>query len=242
MKYAIISDVHSNIEAFTAVLEKAKALEVEKYLFLGDIVGYNANPRECLELLKTLDTEVVLRGNHDEYVGTDSKLIGFNPEAAQVVEWTRKQVTKQERDWLYSLPYKETIGLKTTVVHATLDMPGRWGYVIDKLHASASFSYQYTPVCFYGHTHVPMVFDKFGSVQQNDFTEVQLEPGHKYMINVGSVGQPRDGDWRAAFAMFDTDERIITLHRVQYDLKTCQKKIRHSGLPDRCADRLADGR
>ncbi len=242
MKYAILGDIHSNLEALTAVLAKAREEGVEKYICTGDIVGYNANPRECLETIRDLQPEVIVRGNHDDYAASDLDLAGFNPQAASVVNWTRNHLTREERQWLSRLPLDRTLDARTTIVHATLDMPGRWGYIFDKLSAAASFTYQFTPVCFFGHTHIPGIFDKFGSVRENGFQEVTFEPGHKYMINVGSVGQPRDGDPRAAFIVFDPDEKRIVLHRVEYDIATAQKKILKVGLPERCAHRLAIGR
>jgi predicted phosphodiesterase len=242
MKYAILGDIHSNIEAFQAVLEKTAELDVDAYVCIGDIVGYNASPNECLELLESISPEIIVRGNHDEYVATNADLIGFNPQAAHVVSWTRGQLSDEKRKWLGGLPYEQTLDTRTTIVHATLDMPGRWGYVFDRLSAAASFNYQFTPVCFFGHTHVPCIFDKFGAVDTRDPSEIKLEQGHKYMINPGSVGQPRDGDPRASFAVYDADERTVGFHRVDYDLAACQKRIRDCQLPERSADRLAAGR
>ncbi len=241
MKYAILGDIHANIDAFRAVLEKINEIGVDSYVCIGDVVGYNAAPNECLELLHSLNPEVVVRGNHDEYAATEAELIGFNPQAARVVEWTREQLSDASRKWLGGLPYENTLDTKTTVVHSTLDMPGRWGYVFDRLSAAASFNYQFTPVCFFGHTHVPCAFDKFGSINSLEATEVVMEQGHKYMINPGSVGQPRDGDWRASFVTYDTEERRVLFYRVEYDLEACQKRIRDALLPERCAVRLAVG-
>ncbi len=242
MKYAILGDIHANLEALTAVLAKARDEGVDKYICTGDIVGYNANPRECLEQVRALQPEVVVRGNHDDYAGSETELIGFNPQAASVVQWTRDHLTPENRQWLSLLPLHRTLDSHTTIVHATLDMPGRWGYIFDKLSARASFTYQFTPVCFFGHTHVPGVFDKFGGVADGSLQETVFEAGHKYMINAGSVGQPRDGDNRAAFLIFEPGEGRIVLHRVEYDIKTAQRKIKQAGLPERCAARLAFGR
>ena len=242
MKYAIIGDIHANYEALTAVVEKAASLGVSKFYCIGDIVGYNANPCECIELLRTLDVEVVVRGNHDEYACTDTDFAGFNPQAAWAAEWTRLQITPAHKDWLRSLPFQQVLGSKLTLVHATLDMPTKWGYVFDKWHAGASMNYQRTPLCFFGHTHVPIIFHKFGQVFVEEASSVVLEPAHKYMINAGSVGQPRDGNPRAAFAVYLPDERRVELHRVAYDVETCQKKVRQAGLPERLAARLSAGR
>ncbi len=243
MKYAIFGDIHSNLEALTAVLEKAEQEEVDKYICTGDIVGYNADPFECLNKIRELQPDVIVRGNHDDYIGSEIDLLGFNPQAAHVVEWTREHLNPEDRQWLAELPLSKTVNHNTTIVHATLDMPGRWGYIFDKFNAMSSFNYQYTPICFFGHTHIPSKFEKFGGVNgDGGFEEIILQPGHKYMINPGSAGQPRDGDSRAAMAIYDTEEKLITLHRVEYDIETAQKKIRNSSLPERCAERLALGR
>ena len=136
--------------------------------------------------------------------------------------------------------------LKTTIVHSTLDSPEAWGYIFDKYYAENSFSYQRLPFCFIGHSHVPFAYEQIGgmkgTIQAGRYEEIRLNPNHKYLINVGSVGQPRDGDPRAAFVTFDTDERIIQLHRVEYDIQTAQQKILKAGLPERLALRLAVGR
>lgn len=242
MKYAILGDIHANLEALTAVLEKCREIEVERYICIGDIVGYNANPRECLELVRDLEPEVVVQGNHDEQSGSDTRLYGFNPQAAMAIEWTRQQLTSEQRLWLAGLPLQRTIGSKMTLVHATLDMPERWGYVFDTLTAAASLHYQFTQVGFFGHTHVPLLFDKFGDVTGGRYDEVRLRPGHKYLVNVCSVGQPRDGDCRAGFVTYSTDDMQVTLHRVDYDVSLCQAKILRAGLPERLAHRLSLGR
>lgn len=242
MKYAVIGDIHANLEALQAVLRKCEELGVDKYLCIGDIVGYNANPRECVELVRNLNPEVVVKGNHDEQASAHDDLHGFNPQAAQAIEWTRHQLTEEERNWLGGLPMQRTLGTKMTLVHATLDMPEKWGYIFDNLTAEASLHYQFTQVCFFGHTHVPLAFEKFGGVTGGKYDEVRLLPGHKYLVNVCSVGQPRDGDPRAGFVTFSTDDMVVQLHRLEYDIAACQKKILDAGLPERLAHRLSLGR
>ncbi len=242
MKYAIIGDIHGNLEAMQVVLAKAAELKVEKYICIGDIVGYNANPRECLEIVRGLDVVAYTKGNHDEQASSESELVGFNPQAAMAIEWTRQQLTAEQKTWLAELPYRQTVTPKITVVHATLDMPHMWGYVFDKLTASACLSYQFTQVCFFGHTHVPLAFEKFGDVVGGKYEELTLQPGHKYLVNAGSVGQPRDGDPRASFATYDPDKRTINLYRLEYDIEAAQKKIMDAGLPERLAQRLSFGR
>jgi diadenosine tetraphosphatase ApaH/serine/threonine PP2A family protein phosphatase len=179
-------------------------------------------------------------GNHDEQAAADNDLVGFNPQAAMAIGWTREHLAEEQREWLRNLRLTMQVG-KITVVHATLDSPKKWGYIFDKLSAGASFSYQFSQICFCGHSHVPLAFEKFGTIQGGKYTEIKIQPGHKYLINVGSVGQPRDGDWRSAFVVYDTDENVATLYRIPYEIKTAQKKIIEAGLPERLALRLERG-
>jgi diadenosine tetraphosphatase ApaH/serine/threonine PP2A family protein phosphatase len=242
MKYAVLGDIHANLEALTKVLAKAEEVGVDAYLCIGDIVGYNANPCECVEMVRSLNMEVVTKGNHDEQASTDTDLVGFNPQAAKAIEWTRSQLSQDDKEWLASLPYRQTLGSKVTLVHATLDMPHMWGYIFDKFSAEVSLGYQFTQVCFFGHTHVPLAFEKYGEVFGGKYEEISLQPNHKYLINVGSVGQPRDGDPRAAFVVYAPEEKRVTIHRVEYDIETSQRKIEDAGLPERLSQRLAVGR
>ena len=240
MKYAIIGDIHANLEALKAVLEKCEELGVDSFLCIGDIVGYNADPGACMDILRSLPLQGVVMGNHDEQASSDDELVGFNPQAAFAIEWTRNNLSDEQRTYLRNLRLTMQIG-KITIVHATLDSPRRWGYIFDKLSAGASFSYQFSQICFCGHSHVPLAFEKFGTIQGGKYSEIKIQPGHKYLINVGSVGQPRDGDWRSAFAVFDTDANKVNLYRIPYDIKTAQEKIIKAGLPERLAHRLERG-
>jgi predicted phosphodiesterase len=240
MKYAILGDIHSNLEALNTVLADAKKKGVTHYVCLGDIVGYNANPVECLEIIRGLNCPVV-KGNHDHYCGMDETLNGFHPLAADVVDWTRKKLSEEQRAYLRSLRYLARVET-FTIVHSTLDTPEMWGYVFDKLEAEASFAYQSTGICFYGHTHVPLAFEKTDRVRAGLYTKIKVAMGRKYFINVGSVGQPRDGDPRSAYVTFDMLNNEIELHRIPYDFRITQKKIIDAGLPNRVAARLAVGR
>ncbi len=240
MKYAVIGDIHANLEALSAVREECEKLGVEKYLCIGDIVGYNANPGECMELVQNLPMVGIVMGNHDEQASEDTELVGFNPQAAFAIEWTRQHLVAEQREYLAKLRLSHQTG-KITIVHATLDSPRRWGYIFDKHSAGASFSYQFSQICFCGHSHVPLAFEKFGTIQGGKYQQIKVQPGHKYLVNVGSVGQPRDGDWRPAFVTYDTDESLLELHRISYDIKTAQEKILAAGLPERLAARLERG-
>jgi predicted phosphodiesterase len=240
MKYAIIADIHANLEALQVVLEDIKAQRCTHYACLGDVVGYNANPKECLDTIRNMGMPCV-KGNHDEYCSIDTNLEGFNPHAAEAVNWTRRQLTEEDRQWLRELKYIRLVA-SFSIVHATLDGPQRWGYVFDRLAAAASFTYQNTTVCFFGHTHVPVAFIRDTVVRGGTYSKFKVEPGRKYFINVGSVGQPRDNNPKAAYVTYDLDEGLIELHRLDYDIPTAQAKIRAAGLPERLAERLAIGR
>jgi predicted phosphodiesterase len=240
MKFAIIADIHSNLEALQVVLADIKEQKCTHYACVGDVVGYGANPKECLDIIRTMGMPCV-KGNHDEYCSTDEELDGFNPHAAEAVNWTRQQLTVEDRQWLRDLKYFRLV-TSFSMVHATLDGPQRWGYVFDKLAAAASFTYQNTAVCFFGHTHVPVAFIRDTVVKGGTYSKFKVEPGRKYFVNVGSVGQPRDNNPKAAYVIYDMDEGTIELRRLDYDIATAQKKILDAGLPPRLAERLAFGR
>jgi predicted phosphodiesterase len=240
MKFAIIADIHANWEAFQVVLEDIEKQNCTHYACVGDVVGYNANPKECLDLVRSMGIPCV-KGNHDEYCSTDEALEGFNPHAAEAVNWTRQQLTEDDRAWLRDLKYTRVV-TSFSMVHATLDGPPRWGYVFDKLGAAASFPYQTTQVCFFGHTHVPVAFIRDSIVRGGTYSKFKVEPGKKYFVNVGAVGQPRDGNPKAGYVVYDLDAGTIELRRLDYDIATAQKKILAAGLPERLAERLAFGK
>jgi predicted phosphodiesterase len=240
MKFAIIADIHANLEAFQVVLEDCKKQQVTHYACLGDVVGYNANPKECLDIVRTMNMPCV-KGNHDEYCSSEDHLDGFNPAAAEAVNWTRKQLSAGDRQWLRELKYTRMV-TSFTLVHATLDGPQRWGYVFDKLAAAASFTYQNTAVCFFGHTHVPVAFMRDSHVRGGTYSKFKVEAGKKYFVNVGAVGQPRDNNPKAAYVVYDVHEGTIELRRLEYDIAAAQRKILAAGLPERLAERLAYGR
>ncbi len=240
MKFAIFGDIHANLEALQTVLADAQEQGCANFVCLGDIVGYGGSPSECLETVRSLGCPVV-RGNHDEGASDESTLEDLNPLAESALRWTREQLTADQRQWLRELKLVRQVR-DFTIVHATLDSPGAWGYVTNRFDAMASFSYQFTQLCFYGHTHVPRVFEKADSVRAGRGLDFELERGVKYFVNVGSVGQPRDGDWRASYAVYDAQEQIVAIRRVEYDVETTKRKIREAGLPSLLADRLDLGK
>jgi diadenosine tetraphosphatase ApaH/serine/threonine PP2A family protein phosphatase len=240
MRFAILSDLHANLEATEAVLADARERDCTHFVCLGDVVGYNANPHECVQIVQKMACPVV-KGNHDEQAVLDASSRGFNALAESAINWTREQLTDEDKKWLRDLPMTQPVQ-DFTIVHATLDMPEQWGYVFNNLDAVASFTYQRTTVCFFGHTHVPGAFVRDDGVKRLKVDELAIEEAKKYFINVGSVGQPRDGDWRAAYCIYHLEKNVVEQRRVKYDLATAQKKIIQGGLPSLLADRLALGR
>ncbi|MBM3860404.1 MAG: metallophosphoesterase family protein [Verrucomicrobia bacterium] len=241
MKYAILGDIHSNLESLRAVLDHAKSQHCAHFISLGDVVGYGPNPKECLDIVRSLNCPVVM-GNHDEYCGSVLDLAGFNPMASDAIKWTRDHLTEDDREWLRNLKYSQIVE-SFSVVHATLDLPEKWAYVFDKLAAAASMNYQRTPVCFNGHTHVPVAFIRTPlGVQGGLYTKIKIEVGKKYFINAGSIGQPRDRNSAAAYVTYDLPSQTVELHRVEYDFRQTQKKILDAGLPETLAERLEYGK
>ncbi len=240
-RYAVLGDIHSNWEAFSAVLQDAAEQGVDQYVCVGDIVGYNASPAECLEKVRELGC-VTVRGNHDHYCShNDESLEDFHPLAAAVVDWTRSQLSTEQVEYLRDLRLSRMVS-GFSIVHSTLDMPEKWGYVLDTLDADAHFNYQTTSVCFYGHTHIPVIYEKGARVIRRLQSRFKVELGVRYFINGGSVGQPRDGDPRASYLVYDVGTKEIEIRRVVYDVAAAQRKIRAVGLPDRLAKRLELGK
>jgi predicted phosphodiesterase len=240
MRIALFADIHANLEALEAVLADAEAHGATDYVCLGDIVGYNADPAACLERVRAMGCPVV-KGNHDEDASGSHSLEAMNPVAAAALQWTREQLSDEQRQWLRRLRMVRQVE-DFTVVHSTLDQPANWNYVTNRFDAMANFSYQFTQVCFHGHTHVPRVYVKTDKVQEVPADQVAIESGAKYFINIGSVGQPRDGDWRASYALYDLESREIYFRRIEYDIATTQRKILAAGLPEMLAHRIAEGR
>jgi len=241
MKIAFISDVHGNLEAFAAVCASIKDEHVDRVVFLGDIVGYGANPNECIELLRTI-TEHCVAGNHDWAAAGRQSTETFNPAARDAIEWTSAQLTAENKALLMSLPLSLEIN-QLLCVHATPFMPQKWRYVFNECDAELIFETFMQRICFVAHTHCPAIFIEHEdtTVMREISSQVTLHPRCRYIINCGSVGQPRDGDNRASYAIYDTTARQIELRRVEYDIESAQKKIIAAGLPERLAVRLKLG-
>jgi predicted phosphodiesterase len=216
MKYAVISDIHGNLPALKAVMDDIKVQKCDRIVCLGDIVGYGLDPAECVEMIRSRAVSCV-KGNFDGYCSSEDVLDGFTPKAAQAVERTRALLGEPDREWLRSLELvKEVDGF--TIVHSTLEEPQRWGYVFDKIAAASSFKRQETDVCFFGHTHVPVAFIRDTMVRGGTYSKFKVEPGKKYFVNVGSVGQPRDNNPKAAYVIYDKAQQTIELRRVYYEI------------------------
>ena len=240
MRYAILSDVHANREALEAVLADA-APRADAVLSLGDAVGYGADPIACLELLAER-AHATVAGNHDHAVAGLLDTSWFNPRAAAAVEWTREQLDDDYRAWLGGRPLILELG-DATLVHASPAQPEEWEYLMSAEDGFAVFGAFATRYCFVGHSHVPGVWSLGSSGPEHRRGDVGLtaERGRRYLVNVGSVGQPRDHDPRAAYALWDADGGEIRIRRVPYDVDAARRKILAAGLPRFLADRLAVG-
>ena len=242
LRYGIFSDIHSNLEALDAVIEGYKKEKIDRYLCVGDVVGYAANPKECIEKVRSL-AMITIAGNHDwasvNLFSTDY----FNPLAKEAVSWTGYNLDEQGRYFLEHLMliYKNE---DLTMVHGTLDEPADFNYMTDDYIASRTFELLETNICFVGHTHVPGVFikSKDGRIEYQEESSVDIKEDNKYIINVGSVGQPRDGNPQAAYCIYDTKKRNVRIQRISYDIRTARKKIINEGLPEFLGDRLLVGR
>ena len=240
MKVAVISDVHANLEALEAVLADARANGAETFWCLGDIVGYGADPDAVVETIRALGSPAVA-GNHDWAACGLTSTRQFNRHAAAAAEWTARTMKPENLDWLKALPLVERVE-GVLLVHATPSEPAAWHYCMVVEDAIDEMESYREDLCLIGHSHVPGAFERHDDeVRYTRAEELVLRPGRQYMVNVGSVGQPRDGDKRAAYALYDTVECRIRHVRVEYPIAAAQAKIIAAGLPQWLASRLADG-
>ena len=251
MRILLLSDIHSNLEALDACLAAAPACDLA--VNLGDMVGYGANPNEVIARVRSLGS-VYVRGNHDKAVSGLMDLEDFNPIAGIATVWTRGQLTPDNLAWLRELPQGPIVlpdlpGLQ--FVHGSAHDEDE--YLVSVRDALEPLLTDSIPVTFFGHTHLQGGFELQGEVTeayrpayrtvgQPESSDWPIRENRHYLVNPGSVGQPRDGDWRAAFATYDTDKRIVTFYRVPYNLRVAQEKINAANLPPRLATRLATGR
>jgi diadenosine tetraphosphatase ApaH/serine/threonine PP2A family protein phosphatase len=243
VRYAILSDVHANRDALDRVLTDLPPASIDRVLCLGDFVGYGPQPNECVDRLREVAAPA-LAGNHDLAAIGALDPVGFNLFARLAVEWTRATLTESSRRYLEALPGRvEFEGM--LLVHGSPRQPVH-EYLLDLEAADDNFETVPFSICFFGHSHYPIWFVHDGirtrmrSLPPNQ--PVQLESGYRHMVNVGSVGQPRDGDPRAAFVVYDTENRTVELRRLTYPVESVQAKMQAAGLPRPLWERLAEGR
>ncbi|TAN60656.1 metallophosphoesterase [bacterium] len=241
MRYGIFSDVHSNLEALSAVLLAYQQEHIERFFCIGDIVGYATDVHDCIALIRGLKAKIVA-GNHDWGASGKFDLEHFNPNAKEALAWTGKILSQAESDFLKGLPLEHSEE-NFTLAHGTLDSPEEFYYLNNYDEAVRTFAVLEKQICFVGHTHRPGVFvEAEDNLFYKPLTRLELEDRKRYIVNVGSVGQPRDGDSRACFVVYDTEDRTIELKRLAYNFSATQEKILKAGLPDFLARRLGEGR
>jgi len=248
MRYLVLSDIHSNLEALDAVLRASAAQRYDAVLVLGDLVGYGADPNAVVDRVRSLNPTSIVRGNHDKVAAGLDDAEDFNPMAKSAAQWTRESLTPSTLEYLRNLPTgPQIVDELIEICHGSpLDEDL---YVVADIDAARSIAVARTAVCLFGHTHVALS----ARMDNQRRLEIEAPQGHpefativnpdtKYLINPGSVGQPRDGDSRAAYAIADLDRKVMTLYRVAYSIETAQKKILDAGLPPMLAYRLGMGR
>jgi len=243
MIYGLISDIHGNLEAFEVVLAELKG--VDAFLCLGDIVGYGPDPGACVDRTRELPNLTCVVGNHDLAAIGEYDLSWFNPYARRAIEWTAERLAPDQRRFLSSLRPTAVVG-EVTLVHGSLASP--MAYITGKQEALECFRVMAGSLCFVGHTHIAEHYRNRGRTEACDQTSlwgggsIALEPGLRYIINPGAIGQPRDGNPAASFGTYDSEAGTIEVRRVPYDVGAVQEKMRAAGLPAYLAMRLSQGR
>ncbi|MEK6691724.1 MAG: metallophosphoesterase family protein [Nitrospirota bacterium] len=243
MRYAIVSDIHSNLEAFNIVLFELEGESPDQVLCLGDIVGYGPDPNECITKIRET-ANIVIVGNHDHAAIGLTDISYFNPYARDAIEWTMGELSEKEKGYLKQLPFNTEITKDDLfLVHSTPKRPQNWNYIFTVEDAIENFRYFTQRICFIGHSHVPVIIkmDNSGGIEIIS-EEAIIDEEHRYIINVGSVGQPRDGNADAAYAIFDKERSTVKIKRVSYNYKKTQEKMKKAGISDYLIDRIALGR
>jgi predicted phosphodiesterase len=241
MKYAIFSDIHGNLEALQTVLKELEKEKADIHLCVGDIVGYGANPTECIREVQALNP-VIVCGNHDWAACGMVSSEYFNTYAKNAILWTERQLGEDDKTYLKSLPltYEDKL---VTMVHGTLDFPEEFSYMFDGYAAAKTMELMKTPICFIGHSHIAGTFyERKKIVRYSSGSVIELKPRDTHIVNVGSIGQPRDGDPRASYCVYDSTKGIVEIKRVPYDVVHVQQKILNAGLPSMLASRLGEGK
>jgi predicted phosphodiesterase len=236
MKYAILADIHGNLEALTSILEDAKEQNVDENICLGDIVGYGANPEECVKLIRE-NNFMCVAGNHDHAAIGKLDITMFNQYAREASIWTGQQLSEESKKFLESTPFVEHLP-NITLVHGSLQSPELFNYIQTVRDAEYNFRMLDKPVCFCGHSHVPLTFFYTDPMTYSLEFDIDIDFESKTIVNVGSVGQPRDEHPESSYAIYDEDAGKVTVRRVPYDVETASKKIAEAGLPKALALRL----
>ncbi|MCK4835722.1 MAG: metallophosphoesterase family protein [Candidatus Aminicenantes bacterium] len=244
MKYLVFSDIHSNLEAFDKFLSHKKIKNIDSYLFLGDLVGYGPNPNDVIDRFRGLKKTYSIRGNHDKVIADLESASLFNPVASFSAEWSKVKLNSDNQDFLKNLKKgPSVVDHCITLCHgSTFDEDY---YVFSIFEAAESFKFMETSIGFFGHTHFPIMYllrnDKIDTVPLTTNTRIKLDPNTRYLINPGSIGQPRDKNPDPSFIIFDSQKKEINFIRFSYDYKTTQERIREFGLPEILASRLESG-
>jgi predicted phosphodiesterase len=243
MRFAFISDIHANLEALEAVLADIDKKEADEILCLGDVVGYGANPNECAEIIAKRCKSVLL-GNHDAVATNLLTTQHFNVHAKIAIEWTTQALTPSNRSFLAALPVSKTTDI-ITMAHSTPYEPGMWYYITSLEEAAFNFQFFDTKICLVGHTHIPMIIvldDEEIYVHPEKQISYKEREDRRLLINIGSVGQPRDRNPDSSYGILDTEEMLFSLHRIPYDIPKAQAKMKKIKMPDFLVNRLAEGR
>ena len=242
MKIAIVSDIHSNLEALEAIDREFDRIGVDAVYFAGDAVGYGPDPNACTRWIME-NAELAVMGNHDIAALREIDIESFNPYAKSAIIWNSEQMEEWATDYIRTLPMT-TSHNGVTIVHANPQDPESWNYIFSLWDAEMNFSYFEGTFCFVGHSHQPVIvgMDETGQVSVLPGNSFHVDGQTRYLINVGSVGQPRDGNPDACFGLLDTEKGEFHFLRSPYDVKITQEKMINAGLPKPLADRLAEGR
>jgi predicted phosphodiesterase len=243
MRYGIFSDVHSNLEAMTAVAQAMKADGAEEYLCLGDFVGYYSQPNETLDLIESLNCWKAVVGNHDAAAIGRITTENFNGPAIEAIRWTRQHLKPKHAQFLENLKVHESIG-EIQLVHSSPFQSEEWHYLTKPEDIETNFRYFQGFICFYGHVHKPSIAEQRpdGTVTMIETPEYTLKKDCRYLVNVGSVGQPRDGSPKTCYVMYDSTAKTLAIRRLDYDYETTARKTLAAGLPEYLAQRLKTGK
>lgn len=236
-KTALFSDIHGNLDALDSIIADARSHGVTNFACLGDLVGYGPDPGGCIARVQEIGCACV-KGNHDDDASNDRDLWNLSEMAQESLLWTRERLSASQMQWLRELPYHRRLG-RNMLVHATLQNPTEWHYILNKIEAQLALDRQKESVCFFGHTHVPVAYVSSGTVVQKINTpEINIVKGLKYLVNVGSVGQPRDGDPKACYVIYDSSTNQINFRRVNYNVECVAQSLLAAGLSPKLGERL----